>query len=412
MFKAKGEVVNHHILSCRLCNSRSIESVLTLGDSPAGDLYKSTLSESQTLKRYPLNCNICSTCGHVQLSYFVDPTEIYSEYIYKTSDSLGLDSHFSEFANDLFDYSNSSKKLNLFEIGCNDGTLLYYFKELGFETLGMDPASIPLKEARNKGLNVIESYFDNSTISEVKKRMPVVDIIVANNVLANVENINSVFDSFIELLSDDGFIVFETGYLKYLVELKVIDNVHHEHIDYFAISPLVKFFETKGLYIDRVLINNSKGSSIRVFLRRGKVDKTPKIVHDICKKEVVDGYFDKTTYSELEMAIVREEKRLRDFILDAKNRGLLVVGYGAAIGTTTLLAAFNLSKDIDFLLDDNSRRKEKFAPGTGILVKSLEEILDLKCAVIIFAWRYQDAIKARIGNVISVKEITSIWDQS
>ena len=365
MFKAKGEVVNHHILSCRLCNSRSIESVLTLGDSPAGDLYKSTLSESQTLKRYPLNCNICSTCGHVQLSYFVDPTEIYSEYIYKTSDSLGLDSHFSEFANDLFDYSNSSKKLNLFEIGCNDGTLLYYFKELGFETLGMDPASIPLKEARNKGLNVIESYFDNSTISEVKKRMPVVDIIVANNVLANVENINSVFDSFIELLSDDGFIVFETGYLKYLVELKVIDNVHHEHIDYFAISPLVKFFETKGLYIDRVLINNSKGSSIRVFLRRGKVDKTPKIVHDICKK---------------------------DFNVFSKS--------------------IDIFETLDFLLDDNSRRKEKFAPGTGILVKSLEEILDLKCAVIIFAWRYQDAIKARIGNVISVKEITSIWDQS
>jgi SAM-dependent methyltransferase len=410
LLKAKGEAVNHHILRCRLCNSRFIESVLALGDSPAGDLYKSTLSESQTLKRYPLNCNICSTCGHVQLSYFVDPTEIYSEYIYKTSDSLGLNSHFSEFANDLSDYANSSKKLSLFEIGCNDGTLLYYFKELGFETLGMDPASIPLKEARSKGLKVLESYFDKSTISEVKKHMPVVDVIVANNVLANVEDINSVFDGFIELLSDDGFIVFETGYLKYLAELKVIDNVHHEHIDYFAISPLVKFFETKGLYIDRVLINNSKGSSVRVFLRRGTIDKTPQKVYDICSHEVVNGYFDKATYYRLEMEIAQEEKRLRGLIASAKSKGLLVFGYGAAIGTTTLLTAFNIEKEIDFLLDDNPRRKGKFAPGTGILVRSFDEILDLQCSVIIFAWRYQDAIRDRIGNEIAIKEITSIWN--
>lgn len=100
---------------------------------------------------------------------------------------------------------------------------------------------------------------------------------------------------------------------------------------------------------------------------------------------------------------------MRDFIAGAKNKGLLVVGYGAAIGTTTLLSALNIAKEIDLLLDDNPRRKGKFAPGTGIVVQSLEEILNLKCAVIIFAWRYQTTIKARIGNEIAIKQITHIW---
>lgn len=299
--------------------------------------------------------------------------------------------------------------MNLLEMGCNDGTLMQYFKELGFETLGIDPAAIPAQEARKKGLNIIESYFSKSILDKVKEIMPTVNVIVANNVIANVEDLNSVFDGFSELLSDDGLIVFETGYLKYLSELKVIDNVHHEHVDYFSILPLTKFFETKELYIDRVLITESKGSSIRVFLRRGKKDQTPKVVRDICSQEIANGYFNKETYVRLERDILQEEKRLRDFIAGAKNKGLLVVGYGAAIGTTTLLSALNIAKEIDLLLDDNPRRKGKFAPGTGIVVQSLEEILNLKCAVIIFAWRYQTTINARIGNEIAIKQITHIW---
>lgn len=400
---------SYQINKCRLCCSTSLQEILSLGTTPAGDLYKSHKSDSLMLKQYPLICNMCLNCGHVQLSHFVDPIEIYSEYIYKTSDSLGLNTHFDSFAQDLKDYLNTNKKMNLLEMGCNDGTLMQYFKELGFETLGIDPAAIPAQEARKKGLNIIESYFSKSILDKIKEIMPTVNVIVANNVIANVKDLNSVFDGFSELLSEDGLIVFETGYLKYLSELKVIDNVHHEHVDYFSILPLTKFFETKGLYIDRVLINESKGSSIRVFLRRGKKDQTPKQVRDICSQEIANGYFNKATYVRLERDILQEEKRLRDFILRAKNKGLLVVGYGAAIGTTTLLSALNIAKEIDLLLDDNPRRKGKFAPGTGIVVQSLEEILDLQCAVIIFAWRYQTTIKARIGNEIAIKQITHIW---
>jgi SAM-dependent methyltransferase len=353
---------------------------------------------------------MCVDCGHVQLSYFVDPSEIYSEYIYKTSDSLGLGSHFDSFSKDLANYS--SRNLNIFEIGCNDGTLLYFLQELGHKTLGMDPAEIPVKEAQKKGLNVVESYFDKTMVAKVKELMPKIDVIIANNVIANVENLNSVFDGFIELLSDDGFIVFETGYLQYLAELKVIDNVHHEHIDYFAITPLTKFFESKGLYIDRVLISDSKGSSIRVFVRRGKIDETPKEVWEICRQENSNGYFMKSTYDYLSVDIAEEGKRLKEFIAKSKNNGLCVVGYGAAIGTTTLLSTFSLGKEIDFLVDDNPRRIGKFAPGTGIEVKSSEQIQDMKCAVIIFAWRYQDAIKARISSAHKIEAMTSIWSRA
>jgi SAM-dependent methyltransferase len=405
-------VHSDHITMCRLCGSDLLQEILVLGNTPAGDLYKTSKLDSQTLTKYPLACNICKNCGHVQLTYFIDPSEIYSEYIYKTSDSLGLDSHFSAFSRDVFDYSNSNGMLNVFEMGCNDGTLLKYFKELGYATLGMDPAVQPIIEARKKGLNVIQSYFNHSAVAEIKNLMPQIDVIIANNVIANVKDLDSVFDGFVELLSENGFIVIETGYLKYLTDLKVIDNIHHEHIDYFAIAPLVKFFANKGLYIDRVLINESKGSSVRIFVRKGNIDKMPLAVRDLCGKEVLDKFFDPSTYLELEKNIVSEHHRLIEFITEARNKGLLVVGYGAAIGTTTLLFAFRLENEIDFLVDDNLRRIGKFAPGTGLEVKSSSAIQDQKCAVIVFAWRYKNVIKEKNKRSSKIEMFTSIWGNS
>lgn len=92
---------SYQITKCRLCSSNSLQEILSLGNTPPGDLYKCYKTESLMLKKYPLSCNMCTDCGHVQLSYFVDPAEIYGEYIYKTSDSLGLSTHFDSFSQDL-----------------------------------------------------------------------------------------------------------------------------------------------------------------------------------------------------------------------------------------------------------------------------------------------------------------------
>ena len=135
-------------------------------------------------------------------------------------------------------------------------------------------------------------------------------------------------------------------------------------------------------------------------------------VREICRIEASNRYFAKSTYDHLAVDIAEEGKRLQEFIAESKNNGLRVVGYGAAIGTTTLLSTFSLGKEIDFLVDDNPRRIGKFAPGTGIEVKSPERIQDMKCAVIIFAWRYQDAIKARISSAHKIEAMTSIWSRA
>ena len=399
----------HQLTECRLCGSANLEAVLSFPDSPAGDLYKSGKEVAVELPRFPLGCNLCVNCGHVQLNFFVDPVVIYSEYIYVTSDSLGLGQHFQDYADDLLGYMQPKTPQTILEIGCNDGNLLEKLCQAGHLGIGLDPAEYPLGIAASKGLKVVQEYFSTESSRQIKNLYGSMDIIIANNVLANVENLNEVFGCFQELISNQGVIVFETGYLEHIISKKVIDNIHHEHIDYFSVKPLINFLEKFGLYIDRVVINGSKGSSIRVFAKIGPITLTSTEVLSIASTEVSHGYFELETYSKLKTEIEKERFRIKNFINENRKLGHQIVGYGAAIGSTTLLLALDLEDEFDYLVDDNPRRVGKYSPGAGIPVISVAEISKAGSAVIVLAWRYEKLILPKLSRISTVKSVTSIW---
>ncbi|CAN1484926.1 AdoMet_MTases domain containing protein [Candidatus Nanopelagicaceae bacterium] len=402
---------SRRLTECRLCGSANLSAILTFPDSPAGDLYKPQRDLAIELPRFPLGCNLCVDCGHVQLNYFVDPFMIYSEYIYITSDSVGLDKHFESYADDLLGYVHSTKPRTILEIGCNDGTLLEKLCRAGHTGIGLDPAEYPLSIAASKGLTVVHDYFSAETATQIEESYGKMDIIIANNVLANVENLNEVFSSFKSLISSDGVIVFETGYLEHVISKKVIDNIHHEHIDYFSVTPLIGFLKKFDLFIDRVIINESKGSSIRIFAKPGASTRTSSDVEAIASNEVAQGFFDVEKYSKLNLEIQEESIRIKNLIKKARSLGHQIVGYGAAIGSTTLILTLDLENEFDFLVDDNPRRVGQYAPGTGINVKSLADVNSAECTVVILAWRYEDSILPKLMNLKTVRSVTSIWSK-
>lgn len=400
---------SRRLTECRLCSSANLSAILTFPDSPAGDLYKPERELAIELTRFPLGCNLCIDCGHVQLNYFVDPRMIYSEYIYVTSDSVGLDKHFENYADDLLSYLQSDNLQTILEIGCNDGTLLEKLCRAGHTGIGLDPAEFPLRIAASKGLTVVHDYFSAETAAQLRKTYGHMNIIIANNVLANVENLEEVFSSFRELISNDGVIVFETGYLEHIISRRVIDNIHHEHIDYFSIKPLIGFLKKFDLFIDRVVVNESKGSSIRVFAKPGPRSKTSSDVEAIASNEVAQGFFDIEKYSKLNQEIQLETIRIKNFIKQARSLGHQIVGYGAAIGSTTLILTFDLEDQFDFLVDDNPRRVGQYAPGTGLNVKSLSEVDSAESTVVILAWRYEESILPKLMKMKTVQSVTSVW---
>jgi len=379
------------ITSCRLCECQNIIEILTLAPTPAGDLYMLLERNPQDLPLFPLSLFQCQRCGHVQLGVLVDPEYVYSEYIYTTSTSLGLVEHFKSYVADTVHKLSLRPNDLIVEIGSNDGTLLKAFQGSGMRIVGVDPAPAIAQKANEAGILTINAFFNSEIASQIISRHGLAKLVVANNVLANVSSVKNVVLAVRELLAPDGIFVFETGYLRYLAEGCVFDNIHHEHVDYFAIKPLVVFFESLGMKLLDVCVSESKGSSIRCYVGLSSSPKSvSQNVFDLMDRETKCGYQTNIPYQSLGLHLQKVKADVHRVLKPAKNRGESIVGFGAAVGSTTILYHFELAGLIQALVDDNPRRHGLYSPGFGIPVKNTD-ILHLSNRphwAVLLAWRY------------------------
>ena len=98
------------------------------------------------------------------------------------------------------------------------------------------------------------------------------------------------------------------------------------------------------------------------------------------------------------------------FKRDRKNNKV-IVGYGAPAKATTALNFFGVSKEIDFIVEDNKLKHNKFVPGVKIPIKNKSHIKNKKNTLIILAWNfYKDIIKNNSElseNFINIKDLES-----
>lgn len=392
------------IQGCRLCGSDRLSKVMPLKPTPVGDLYLPAEKHPEKLESFSLDVFQCGPCGHVQLRAIVDPEYLYTDYIYTTSSSLGLPDHFHAYAKTV------CKKLGLragglvVEIGSNDGTMLRGFQQLGMKVAGVDPAKEIAAKATEEGVPTINDFFTADVAKAIVARHGRADLFIANNVLANVPSPRAIFLGAMEMLAEDGVIVFETGYLRYLAEDCVFDNIYHEHIDYYSIRPLVSFFEKLGLQLFDVDVSDSKGSSIRCYVQRqsGKRIVAP-IVTELCERELRKGYGTPALYEALAKKLDETKADLHRILKDLKAAGKTVAGFGASVGVTTVLYHFELGGLVDYLLDDNTARQGLFSPGLALEVKSpaILSSPERPDVVLLLAWRYADPITRKHAGYVA-----------
>ena len=368
---------------------------MPLTPTPVGDLYLPAERHPENLESFPLDVFQCGTCGHVQLCAVVDPEYLYNDYIYTTSSSLGLPEHFRAYAKSVCEKLGLRAGSLVVEIGSNDGTMLRRFQQQGMNVVGVDPAKEIANRATEEGVPTVNDFFTLEIAKAIIAKHGCADLFIANNVLANVPSPRDIFVGAMEVLAEDGVIVFETGYLRYLAEDCAFDNIYHEHIDYYSIRPLVLFFEQLGLQLFDVDVSDSKGSSIRCYVQRqsGKRMVTP-VVAELCERELTKGYGSPAPYAALSKKLDQTKASLRGILKDLKANGKTVAGFGASVGVTTVLYHFELAGLVDYLLDDNTSRQGLFSPGLGLGVKSPLILTgpERPDVVHLLAWRYANPI--------------------
>ncbi len=377
---------------CRLCGSTDLREVLSFGDTPLANAYRSTADTTPEVFA-PLVVNFCNSCKLVQLRDVVDPEVLFRNYLYVSGTSPSFVAHFAEYAKTVKERFALDKDSLVVDVGSNDGVLLSKFKALGTRILGIDPAENIAAEATRNGVPTVPKFFTPHTAHELAAEHGKAHVITANNVFAHMDDVAGFVEATKTLLREDGAFIFEVQYLKDLVEKNLFDIVYHEHLLYYHVTPLLPFFEKLGLRVFDVEPVRTHGGSIRVFVgwANGPHATAPRLGELLSQETALN---DPSIYEAFAKRVAENRTKLLAMLKDIKEKGKRVVGYGAPAKATTLCYAFGIDSSIlDYIVDDAPLKQGLLMPGTHVPIKSPSALYEDKPEYcLILAWNFAEPI--------------------
>lgn len=387
--------LSHELKHCILCRSQKLRQVVPLRGIPIATPVLTVPVElrdsPETYSAVPLNLNLCEDCGQVQVSHVPDVEFEYRNYAYKTSSSVGLRQHFERYAAQVLERYGRIPNGFVVEIGSNDGTLLRCFKEAGMRVLGIDPATTIAHGATAAGVETLPEFFSTDLARKIKSERGAADMVIANFVTANIEDMVDFAEGVRTLLAPGGLAIFETQYGADVIEQNLLDTVYHEHLSYYMVTPLVRHYGRHGFEVIDVEKVPTKGGSIRLAAQfKGGPRKIAASVGDLMAEEEKKNAFSPGFFAKLPPWIEEIRNELTAIVQAERKAGRAVAGWGVSVGTSALMPQFDLSQEIDFLVDDDPNKERVLkGPGYAIPVVTVEEFYERNPGVVIvFAWRY------------------------
>jgi SAM-dependent methyltransferase len=292
-------------------------------------------------------------------------------------------------------------KSQVIEIASNDGALLQYFGERGVPILGVEPAENVAKVANQRGIPTIVDFFGEKLGAELGASTPA-DLLVGNNVFAHVPDINSFTRGLKLALAPDGLITIEFPHVLNLLELNQFDTIYHEHFFYFSLGVAQRVFREHGLRIFDVEQISTHGGSLRIF---GCHDDDPRPDGEglarVSELELKAGLDQIDTYREFGAKTREEKRRVLRLLVDLKDAGHTIAGYGAAAKGTVLLNYCGVGNDfLDYIADLNPEKQGSFLPGVRVPIVSPEEIARTKPDfVFILPWNLREEVMEQLSHV-------------
>ena len=406
--KEKNLLLKSYKFECRSCGNTNLKRVLSLGYQPLANNLINKKNDKCDL--YPLELNYCKRCHNCQLSVAVDPKKMFSNYLYTSSTSKVFRNHFVEAAKKYSkDLKLNKKKSYIIDIGSNDGVALRPFLDLGFKkVLGIEPAKNLAKLANKNKIKTFNGFLEKKNIKKIKKNA---DLILASNVFAHSDKLKEMAECMFSLLSKKGTIVIEVQYLMNTLKDLTFDNIYHEHYNYWSLTSLVYFFNQFQAKIFRSEKIDTHGGSIRIYIKKEKKIKIEMSVKKMLREEESFGIKNFKTYQKFGEKVYEIRKNVLKNIKKLKENKKFIVGYGAPAKATTALNFFGISSEIDFIVEDNKLKHNKFIPGVKIPIKNKSNIKNKKNALLVLAWNFYKDIKKNNANLsdyfVNIKDLES-----
>ena len=389
--------------ACRFCGSPLRHVFVDLGMSPLCESYVAGDRLNRMEPFYPLVVYVCESCFLVQLQEYVTPEHIFSEYAYFSSYSDSWLAHAKAYADMAVARFRLDRTSRVVEVASNDGYLLQYFVGKGIPSLGVDPAANVAEVAVRKGVPTIVKFFGEATAREMAAEGSLADLIIGNNVLAQVPDVNDFVKGMKILLKADGVITVEFPHLMRLMEENQFDTIYHEHFSYFSLLTAEKIFAKHGLAVYDVEELPTHGGSLRVYARHAEDRSKPvtESVLELRSKEKTYGLDRIESYSRFSEQVRETKRKILDFLIMVKRQGKTVAGYGAPGKGNTLLNYCGIRTDfLEYTVDRNPYKQGKYLPGTHIPIHPPERIRETKPDyVFILPWNFKEEIMRQMAFV-------------
>lgn len=391
-------------MKCRFCKTELSHVFIDLINSPASNsfLSKDQLNEPEVF--YPLKVYTCHKCFLVQIDEFKKSDNIFnSEYAYFSSYSKSWLQHAKKYTETTGARFGLNEKSKVVEIASNDGYLLQYFHEMNIPVLGIEPTVNTAAVAVGKGIETVVDFFGTRLAKELVAKNIYADLLLGNNVLAHVPDILDFIGGMKVLLKKQGVITMEFPHLMQLVENNQFDTIYHEHFSYLSFTTVRAIFASQGLELFDVEELPTHGGSIRIYGKH-KEDGSKAIspnVERMVETERKKGMHEIAYYEHFSDKALKVKIDLLGFLTQQKREGKKLAAYGAAAKGNTLLNYCGVKNDIiEFVIDANPHKQNKFMPASHIPVMSEGHLKENKPDyVLILPWNLKEEIMGQLSYI-------------
>ena len=390
-------------LKCLNCGTQLKYTFADLGTSPlCNEIIKpDQLNEGQT--SYPLHTYVCDECFLVQVGKCVSPEKIYEDYSYFSSYSDSWLHHAEQYVDFMMDQYDINRESFVVEIASNDGYLLQYFNKNKVPMLGVEPSDTVARAALDKGIPTEMVFFGTDSAQTLRKKYKPANLILGNNVLAHVPRINDFIEGLDIMLDEKGIMTFEFPHLMQLVENNQFDTIYHEHFFYYSLHSVQSLFNKHGFKIFDVQELSTHGGSIRIFVSRtdNQEYQVSENVRQLLRREERKGYLNIEFYKSFGEYVEQTKRDILRLLINLKNQGKSIVGYGAPGKGNTLLNYCGIGTDfMDYTVDRSPHKQGHYLPGSLIPILAPDKIRDTKPDYIfILPWNLKDEIIKQLQYV-------------
>ena len=388
---------------CRFCGSPLELTFVDLGMSPLCESYLKADQLDAMEPFYPLHVRVCTECFLVQLPEYVAPEEIFTEYAYFSSYSTSWVEHARRYVEDVVPRLGLGPQSLAVELASNDGYLLQHFLPLGVPVLGIEPARNVAVDAEKRGVSTLCAFFGVELAERLRAEGRAADLIIGNNVFAQVPDLNDFVGGMKILLAPEGVITLEFPHLSRLVAENQFDTIYHEHFSYFSLYTTQKIFEAHGLEVFDVDEIPTHGGSLRVWGHHASDRKhavSPRLA-ELLERERAEGVDRPEFYAAFEQRVQATKRKLLRFLIEAREAGASVAGYGAPGKGNTLLNYCGIRSDLlEYTVDRNPYKHGRFLPGTHVPIFDVDRIAHTRPDyLLILPWNLREEIMEQTAYI-------------